>query len=85
MSDQKSGSVATIAIIAAIGSFVLTLTGHVVWGLIVALFTIVLGIIGIIISASPKIGGGLLSTLSIVLGVLDVGISVLGFIGVIIF
>ncbi len=85
MADQKAGSVATIAIIAAIGSFVLTFTSHVIWGFIVALLTIVLGIIGIIISASPKIGGGLLSTLSIVLGVLDVGIAVLGFIGVIIF
>jgi hypothetical protein len=85
MADQKSGMVATIAVIAAIVSFFLTFSGDPVWGLIAALLAIVLGIIGVIVSASPKIGGGLISIFSILLGLVDVGISVLGIIGIIIF
>jgi hypothetical protein len=85
MANQKSGTIATIAVIAAIVSFFLTFTGDPIWGLIVALLAIVLGIIGVIVSASPKIGGGLVSILSILLGLVDVGISVLGIIGIIIF
>lgn len=85
MADQKSGTVATVAIISAIISFFLTFTGSPIWGIVVALLAIILGIIGVIVSASPKIGGGLISVLSILLGILDLGIAVLGVIGVIIF
>lgn len=85
MADQKSGTVATVAIISVIISFFLTFTGSPIWGAVVALLAIILGIIGVIISASPKIGGGLISILSILLGILDLGIAVLGVIGVLIF
>lgn len=85
MADQKTGIVATVAIIAAIGSLLLTFTGSPIWGMIVALVAIVAGIVGVVISVSPKVGGGLLSVVSIILGVLDVGIAILGIIGVIIF
>ena len=85
MADQKTGTVATIAIIAAIGSFFLIFTGNPVWGLISALLSVILGAIGVIISVSPKIGGGLVSTISIILGVPAIGLSVLGIVGVIIF
>lgn len=85
MADQKAGTAATIAIIAAIGSVILTLTGSPVWGLIIAVLAIVSGIFGVLLSASPKIGGGLMSTLAIIFGVLDVGLAVLGLIGILIF
>ena len=83
--DQKAGTAATIAIIAAIGSFVLTFTGSPVWGLIVAVLAIILGILGVIMSASPKIGGGLMSSFSVILGIFGVGISILVLVGIILF
>ncbi len=85
MADQKAGTAATLAIIAAIISFVLTFSANPIWGLLTAFLAILLGIIGVVVSASPKVGGGLMSIISIVLGVIDVGIAVLGIIGVIIF
>ncbi len=83
--NQKAGTAATIALIAAIGSFVLTFTGSPVWGLIVAVLAIVLGIVGVIMSASPKIGGGLMSSFSVILGIFGVGISILVLVGIVLF
>ncbi|HKJ64135.1 MAG TPA: hypothetical protein VJ969_01950 [Desulfopila sp.] len=85
MADQKAGSAATIALIAAIVSFILTFTGSPIWALVVALVAVGAGILGVLMAASPKIGGGLMSILAIILGVLDTGIAVLGIVGVIIF
>lgn len=83
--NQKAGTAATLALIAAIGSFVLTFTGNPVWGLIAAVLGIVLGILGVVISASPKIGGGLMSSISVILGILGVGLAVLVLIGILLF
>ena len=83
--NQKAGTAATFAIIAAIGSFVLTFTGSPVWGLLVAVLAIVFGIVGVVMSASPKIGGGLMSSFSVILGIFGVGISILVLIGIVLF
>jgi hypothetical protein len=83
--SQKAGAAATIAIIAAIGSFILDFSGKPVWGLVTALLAIVLGLTGVVISASPKIGGGLMSSISVILGILSVGLSVLVLIGIVLF
>ena len=83
--EQKAGTSAIAAIVAAVGSFLVTFTGHPVWGFIVAVIAIPLGIVGLAMAASPRIGGGLLSAASIVLAVIAIGVAVLGMIGVIIF
>lgn len=83
--NQKAGTAATIAIIAAIGSFVLTFTGSAIWGLITAVLAILFGIVGVIVSASPKVGGGLMSSFSIILGILGVGLAILVLIGILLF
>lgn len=83
--NQKAGTAATIAIIAAIGSFFLTFTGNPVWGLVTAVLAIVLGLVGVIVSASPKVGGGLMSSFSVILGIFGVGISILVLIGIVLF
>lgn len=85
MANQKAGTVATLAIVAAIISFIVTFSGSPILGLLTALLAIVLGIVGVVVSASPRIGGGLMSIIAIGLGALDLGIAILGFIGVIIF
>jgi len=83
--EQKTGTLATGAIIAAVLSFILTFAGHAVWGFISALISIPLGIIGVLMAASPRVGGGLLSIAAIVLGVIAIGVAVLGGVGALIF
>lgn len=83
--NQKTGIFATLAIIAAIGSYIATFTGHPIIGLIAALASIPLGLVGMLMAASPTVSGGLMSIFSMFLGVCGLGVAVLGLIGVIIF
>lgn len=83
--DARTGTVAVIAILCAIGSYLATFTGHPIIGLLAAIFAIGLGVIGLVISVSPRVGGGIISIIAIVLGVFGIGVAVLGLVGVIIF
>lgn len=83
--EQKTGALATGAIIAACVSFFFTFTGHPFWGVVSAVISIPLGIIGAVMAASPRVGGGLLSIVAIVVGLIAIGIAAFGMIGVIIF
>jgi hypothetical protein len=85
VTEQKTGTLAVGAIIAAVLSFVLTFAGHPVLGLFSALISIPLGVIGLMTAASPRVGGGLLSIAAIIIGVIAIGVAVLGGIGAIIF
>lgn len=82
---QKPGTLAIASIIAAVGSYLFTFSGHPLLGLVAAVLSIPLGIFGFIASISPRTGGGILSTIAIVLGAIAVIVAVLGIIGVIIF
>jgi hypothetical protein len=82
---QKTGVAATISLIAAILSWIITFTGHPIWGMVLGLISIPAGIMGFLMAASPRVSGGVLSIIGIVLGILGLGIAVLGLIGVIIF
>lgn len=83
--EQKTGTLAIGAIIAAALSFLFTFTGHPFWGVVSAVVSIPLGIIGAMMAASPRVGGGLLSIVAVVIGLIAIGVAVLGFVGVIIF
>jgi hypothetical protein len=83
--DQKAGVSATLAIILAVGSYILSFSGRPGWGLVAALFSIPLGAVGLIRSVSPRVGGGVLSIAAIVLGVVAIGMAVLVMIGVLLF
>jgi hypothetical protein len=83
--EQKTGALATAAIIAAILGFILTFAGHPVFGLFSAIISIPLGIIGLMMAASPRVGGGLLSIVAMILGLIAIGFAVLGGIGTMIF
>jgi hypothetical protein len=78
---QKTGIFATLAIIAAVASFFLTFSGHRILALVLAVFSIPLGALGVIMAASPRVGGGLVSIIAIGLGVFAAGVAVLGMIG----
>lgn len=80
--EQKTGTLATAAILAAVLSFILSFTGHVLWGGISALISIPLGILGVFMAASPRVGGGLISIAAIILGVFAIGVAIVsGFLG----
>jgi hypothetical protein len=83
--EQRTGAMAIGAIIAAVVSFFFTFTGHPFWGLISAIISVPLGFIGVMMAASPRVGGGMLSIAAIIIGVLAMGVAVLGFIGVVLF
>ena len=59
--------------------------GHPLFGLFSAIISIPLGIFGLMMAASPRVGGGLLSIIAMVLGVIAIGVAVLGGIGTMIF
>jgi len=83
--EQKTGTAATISLIAAIVSWIVTFSGNPIWGMVLGLVSIPAGVIGVLMAASPRVGGGLLSVIGIVVGILGLGLAVLGLIGVILF
>ena len=83
--EQKAGTSAIIAIISALSGFVVTAFKHPGWGMALALAAIIFGMVGLLTAASPKVGGGLLSVVSMVLGVLCLVLSIVVLIGVIVF
>jgi hypothetical protein len=82
---QRRGTTATFSIIAAIGSYFLTFSGHPILGLITGIVSLPLGIIGLVIAASPRVSGGIISIFAILLGAGAVVVGALGVFGVIIF
>ncbi len=83
--DQKTGTIAIIAIVCAIGSWIATFTGHPIIGILAAVAAVPLGAIGLAMSASPRVSGGLMSLAAIIIGVAGVVVGILGLIGVILF
>lgn len=83
--QQKKSAVSIIAIVAAIGGVIASLTGHPYWGLFIGVGAIVLGALGFAMAASSRVSGGLLSIAAIALSIFGLGISVLVAIGIIIF
>jgi hypothetical protein len=83
--DQRTGTAATASIVAAIGSFLLTFTGHPLLGLLAGIAALPLGIIGMVMAASPRVSGGILSLAAILIGAVAIAVGLLGVIGVIVF
>lgn len=83
--DQRTGAAAAFSIIAAIGSYVATCTGHPIWGFVAALISLPLGLLGLFMAASPRVSGGVMSIIAIVLGLLGLIVAVLGMVGVLVF
>ncbi len=78
--NQRTGIFATLSIIAAIASYFLTFNGYKLYGLLAALLSIPFGIGGFIMAASPRVSGGIMSIISILLGVFAIGIAVVAMI-----
>lgn len=82
---QQTGTMATLAIIAAIGGFLATFSGHPVWGFLIGLVAIVLGIGGLLRAASPRVGGGILSIVALIVAGIGLILSVLVLVGMLVF
>lgn len=78
--NEKTGMMAIIAIIAAIVSYFFTFNGHTVYGILAALIAIPFGIGGLVMAASPRVSGGIISIISILLGVFAIGVAVVAMI-----
>lgn len=78
--NQRTGVFATLAIIAAVASYLLTFSGHTLFGILLALISIPLGISGFVMAASPRVSGGIMSILAILAGVFAIGIAVVAMI-----
>ncbi len=76
---------ALLSILAAGGSFLIVCMGHPVWGLVAALISLPLGLLGVLQSSSPRLRGGFISVFAIILGVVGVLFSILGILGKIAF
>ena len=82
---QRTGTATIIALAAAVLGVVLVIAGNPGWALVLEVSAAVLGTVGFFMAASPRIGGGALSILAIVIAVFGIGLSVLGVIGSVIF
>lgn len=72
---QKMGAGAIMSGLAAAGSVFMSCSGRPIWGLILAILAIPLGLVGALRATSARIKGGPLSILSIVMGVIGVIIA----------
>ena len=74
-----------LALLGAIGGMIMIFAGRPGLGLLLAACAAILGAIGFFISASPRISGGMMSIVAIVIAIFGIGLSVLGVIGSAIF
>lgn len=72
--DQRIGIAAILAIISAIAS---VFVDSAFFGFLLAIAAVVLGIIGFVMAASPRVRGGILSLTSIGIAVLALVVNVL--------
>ena len=70
MAPQVRSTISLIAIVCAIGSFVLAARGREMLALLCAVIAIGGGLFGGLRALSPRVSGGLISILAIVLGVI---------------
>ena len=85
MVKKHTEIVAILAFIAAIGGVIATLTGYPIWGFMIELLTIPFVVMGLLVARAPRVGGGVLSIVALVIAVVGLGLAVLGMIGTLAF
>ena len=81
VAEQPIGMTAMLALLGAISGMVMVFAGKPGWGLLLAACAAILGAIGFFISATPRINGGVMSIVAIVIAIFGIGLAVLGVIG----
>jgi hypothetical protein len=77
MAPQVRSTISLIAIVCAIGSFVLAARGREMLALLCAVIAIGGGLFGGLRALSPRVSGGLISILAIVLGVIGIVVAII--------
>jgi hypothetical protein len=77
VSGPVRSTASMLAILAAIGSFVLSARGHELLALVAAVVAIGAGLLGGMRALSPRVSGGILSLLAVVLGVIAIVVAVI--------
>jgi hypothetical protein len=80
ISGPVRSTASTVAIIAAIVSFVLSARGRELWALACALLAIGAGMLGGMRALSPRVSGGLISIIAVVLGVVAILVALVALI-----
>jgi hypothetical protein len=83
--EQKTGALAIGSILLAIGSFVLVFMGHPVMAFICAVLAVPAGFLGLVMAASSRVSGGIMSILGMLIGAGGLIFAILGIIGAILF
>lgn len=83
--EQRTGAAAVAGLVGVIAGYALTLTGHPFWGFAVFVLSMVLGGVGLVMAASPRVAGGVMSLAVVVLGLIGLGVSALVMVGVVVF
>jgi hypothetical protein len=83
--NKKTGAAATVAIILAIAGIISVFIGHPVWAFLVELAAVAAGAIGFFMAASPRVSGGLMSIVAIIIALLGLGLAVLAMLGALVF
>lgn len=76
------GMGAVLALLAAGASIYASFAGYGIWGLILGIISLPLGLVGMLTAVSPHVRGGFLSMIAIALGILGIILSVLALLGV---
>jgi hypothetical protein len=82
---QRTGTMAILSIVSAIAAFIAVFAGSPFIGLILAILAIPLGVFGLLMAASPRVSGGIISIFGIVLGGIGTVVAILGSVGAVIF
>ena len=77
MSPQVRSAASIVAILCAIGSFVLSSQGREFLALLAALVAIGAGLLGGIKALSPRVSGGMLSIIAVVLGLIAIVVALI--------
>ena len=80
MSAQVRSTASILAILAAIGSFVLSANGREFLALFAAIVAIGAGLLGGLRALSPRVSGGMLSIAAVVLGVIAILVALVALI-----
>lgn len=80
VSGQVRSGASIVAILCAIGSFIMSGQGREFWGFGLAIVAVLAGLLGGIKALSPRVSGGILSIIAVVLGVIAVLFSLVALI-----
>lgn len=80
ISPQIRSAASVVAILAALGSFFLSSQGREILALVAAIFAIGAGLVGGLKALSPRVSGGMLSIVAVVLGAIAIVVALIALI-----